>query len=101
MKPEEVLHVRRLPGGLAAGQVAVLTGKQLHDIPLLVKAGLLKPLGHPAPSSVKYFLATDVIEKANDAQWQHKATNCIYRHWRRENERRRRKNQTSILKPKE
>jgi hypothetical protein len=28
-----------------------------HDIPTLVRAGLLKPLGRPTPNAVKYFAA--------------------------------------------
>ena len=84
MKPEhfELLMARRLPGKLVGEQAAVLLGCQPHDIPVLVAAKHLTPLGNPATCCVKYFAAADVVAKAADHKWLHRATACIYRHWR-------------------
>jgi hypothetical protein len=43
-------------------EAAVFLGLCSHDIPILVAHGLLKPLGNPVQSSVKYF-ATVVLEE--------------------------------------
>jgi hypothetical protein len=37
-------------------------GRQPHDVPLLVAARLLKPLGNPAPNGVKYYAAVEIVE---------------------------------------
>jgi len=46
-----------LPARLDAEQVAWVLNYQPHDVPVLVAARLLKPLGNPQPNSVKYFAA--------------------------------------------
>jgi hypothetical protein len=71
----------RLPGRLNPAQSANLLGFQPHDIPILVEARLLKPLGNPRPHSVRFFCATEIQELALNRQWLGKATNAIYQHW--------------------
>lgn len=78
----------RLPGTLLAEQVSALFGFQPHDIPVLVAAKLLVPLGNPTPTSVKHFAASDVVAKAANRKWLHRAVNCIYRHWRKNHQHR-------------
>jgi hypothetical protein len=39
----------RLPARLTAEQTAWVLGCQPHDVPILMAARLLKPLGHPPP----------------------------------------------------
>jgi hypothetical protein len=36
------------------------------DVPILVAARLLKPLGNPPPNSVKYFAASELFEQMKD-----------------------------------
>ena len=63
---KEFLSVLRLPPArVVAEEAAWLLGFAPHDIPLLVNAGLLKPLGHPPASGTKYF-ATAMLLKLRD-----------------------------------
>lgn len=82
MNPENLLHVRRLPSRLNAEGVAVLVGCAVHDIPVVVRTGLLKPLGSPASNSVKYFASSETEAKISDVKWCARATNCLYNYWR-------------------
>ncbi len=74
-----LLGLRRLPARLTSEQIAIVLGFQVHDIPALVKAGLLKPLGGGLRNSVKYFAAIDVDQKSNDAKWLDRATKAVSR----------------------
>jgi len=76
-----LLSARRLPARLHTQAAALVLGFQEHDIPILIRAKLLKPLGNPAANAVKYFAAVDVEECARDAAWLNKATVTISRHW--------------------
>lgn len=60
----------------------MLIGCLPHDIPILTRAGLVKPLGSPAPNAVKYFSAAELLKKLDDDRWSTKITNTLYRHWR-------------------
>jgi len=63
---KEFLSVLRLPPArVVAEEAAWLLGFAPHDIPLLVNAGLLKPLGQPPASGTKYF-ATAMLLKLRD-----------------------------------
>jgi hypothetical protein len=77
--PLELLSARRLPARLTAEQVAEVLGFKAHDIPLLVRAGLMKPLGGGPRNSVKYFHADEVEGLARDRRWLDKATRTISR----------------------
>jgi hypothetical protein len=79
---EFLLNCRRLPCRLTAEQVAVLVGCQPHDIPILVRAKLLKALGDPAPNSTKWFAATDLESKLADEKWVGRVTATLYAYWR-------------------
>ena len=60
---------------------------QSHDIPALVNARLLKPLGNPSPNSTKYFATSDVLEMTKDRGWLVKVSNTICQHWQKQNAR--------------
>lgn len=75
----------QLPARLMAEQVAVMLNCQPHDVPVLVAARLLKPLGNPPPNSVKYFAAAEVVEQAKDRTWLAKVTNALNQHWQKKN----------------
>lgn len=86
-----LLSVRRLPGRLTAGQVACLLNCAEHDLPALLKAKLLKPLGHPAPNAVKFFATADVLQQSADRAWLAKVTQTICGHWQAKNARKKTK----------
>ena len=73
----------QLPARLLAEQVAVVLNCQPHDVPVLVAARLLKPLGNPPPNSVKFFAAAEVVEQAKDRAWLAKVTNALNQHWQK------------------
>jgi hypothetical protein len=73
------------PARLTVEQVAYVLNCQPHDVPVLVAARLLKPLGSPADNCAKYFPAVEIIELARDRGWLGKMTNAVYQHWRTKN----------------
>ena len=75
----------KLPARLTAEQVAWALNCQPHDVPILVVARLLKPLGNPTLNSVKYFSAEDILELSRDRAWLAKVTNAVVQHWRQKN----------------
>ena len=78
----------QLPVRLNAEQASWVLNCQPHDIPALMVARLLKPLGNPAQNSVKFFATADVLELAKDRSWLVKLTNTINQHWQKKNARR-------------
>jgi hypothetical protein len=77
----------QLPVRLTAEQAGWVLNCQAHDIPALVNARLLKPLGTPSQNGAKYFSTVDVLEKAKDSSWLIKVTNTICQHWQHQNAR--------------
>ena len=77
----------QLPTRLTAEQAAWVLNCQAHDVPVLVTARLLKPLGNPQPNCVKYFAAAEVLEFAKDRSWLAKVTNAVSHHWMQKNQR--------------
>lgn len=63
---------------------------QKHDVPVLIAAKLLKPLGKPAPNSIKFFATADVLALGQDAAKLAKMTQVIYDHWQNKNARKKR-----------
>ena len=56
-----------------------------HDIPALVAAKLLKPLGNPAANSIKFFATADLLESIKDRNWLVRVSATIYQHWHKKN----------------
>lgn len=81
----ELLNLRRLPAMLNMAQTAVMLGLAEHDIPVLVRHGLLVPLGNPPPNAVKSFATTQVLELAGELAQLAKIRNAVYEHWREKN----------------
>lgn len=71
---------QRLPARLAAHQVAKVLGMQPEDIPILVRARLLRPLGSPPANGSKFYAACRVVEHAHDEKWLARASDAIVRH---------------------
>jgi hypothetical protein len=88
MRDDQLQFLRlsgQLPARLTADQAAWVLNCQPHDVPVLVLARLLKPLGNPQPNSVKYFAAAEVLELSKDRAWLAKVTNAIGQHWKQKN----------------
>jgi hypothetical protein len=75
----------QLPARLTAEQAAWVLNCQPHDVPILVAARLLKPLGNPPPHSVKYVATPELLEQVKDRAWLAKATNALNQHWQKRN----------------
>ncbi len=85
---EQFLNLRRIPARLKAEDAALLLGFSPHEIPILVARGLLKPLGNPPLTGVKYFSSHSLEELRRDEKWLAKASDCIVRYWQEVNKNR-------------
>jgi len=75
------------PARLTVEQTAWVLNCQAHDIPVLVSARLLRPLGNPPANGTKYFSTEEVLELAKDRSWLAKITNTVCQHWKNKNAR--------------
>ena len=75
------------PARLTAEQAACVLNCQPHDIPTLVAAKLLKPLGNPPPNGIKFFATSDLLESIKDRNWLARVSAAICQHWQRKNAR--------------
>jgi hypothetical protein len=73
------------PARLNVEQVAWVLGCQVHDVPVLMAAKLLKPLGNPPQNGVKFFATTELVELMKERNWLAKVTIAINQHWHRKN----------------
>ena len=85
---ERFLNLRHFPARMTIEEVAAFFRMSPHDIPILVADGLLKPLGDPVQSSVKYFATAVLEELAQNVDWLHQATAALQGHWAMKNARR-------------
>jgi len=77
----------QLPARLTAEQAAWVLNCQVHDMPALVAAKLLKPLGNPPVNGIKFFATADLLEQVKDRSWLARMSATIYQHWQRKNAR--------------
>ena len=75
----------QLPVRLTAEQAGWVLNCQPHDIPALIHARMLKPLGNPSANGTKYFATADLLEIAKDRSWLVKMTTAINTHWQKQN----------------
>jgi hypothetical protein len=90
MREEQYQFLRllgRLPARLTAEQAAWMLNCQPHDVPILVAAKLLKPLGNPPVNGIKYFATADLLDSSKDSHWLVRMSAAIYQHWRKKNTR--------------
>jgi hypothetical protein len=88
MKEEQQQFLRllgQLPARLTAEQTAWVLNCQPHDIPALVAAKLLKPLGNPPANGIKFFSTADLLESTQDRNWLVRMSATIYQHWHKQN----------------
>jgi hypothetical protein len=80
-----LLLLGELPARLTAEQAAWVLNCQPHDVPILVAARLLKPLGNPPANGIKFFSTAELLEQMQDRAWLVKVTNAVCQHWQRKN----------------
>src|SRR6266850_5408437 len=85
-RKEFLLVIQMPPARLDVQETAWYLGFMPHDIPVLVRAGLLKPLVR-SPQAVKYFATATLAKLREDTQWLTKASEAITKHWRTKNKR--------------
>jgi len=84
---KSLLSLVTLPARLNRTQAADYLGFEPDHITLLIKAGLLKPLGRPKPNSDKYFATVKLAELRQNEEWLSRATSYIGQHWNDKNAR--------------
>ena len=87
MNQSEFLNLKTFPARLTSDQTAWLIGCQPHNIPALVAAKQLKPLGNAPANAVKYFCAAEVLELCKDRNWLARVTTAVQNDWARRNAR--------------
>jgi hypothetical protein len=79
------MNLRRLPGRLTYEQVAAIGGFEPHQIPILVAAKLIPPLGEPPTNARKFFARDDILARVSDARWLARASDALVDHWAQRN----------------
>jgi hypothetical protein len=85
MNEKSTLFLRRLPARLNVDQAAEILGFLPHELTVLLKAGLLKPLGKPAPNGHKFFSAVEISALSENLEWLDKATRTVAKCWKDRN----------------
>jgi hypothetical protein len=75
------------PARLTVEQVAWLLGCQPHDVPVLVAAKFIKPLGNPPQNGTKFFATAELVEQMKERNWLARMSNAISQHWHKKNKR--------------
>jgi hypothetical protein len=83
---EQFLNLKTHPARLKVEEVAWYLGFAAHEITILMSEGLLKPLGHPPMTGVKYFATSGLEELRRDTKWLARASDCIVQYWKVRNE---------------
>jgi hypothetical protein len=84
---QEFLNLTHPPARLSAEEASWFLGFSPQEIPVLVAAGLLKPLGHPARNGPKYFCTAELEELRRDRKWLARASDAIVGYWQNRNSR--------------
>jgi hypothetical protein len=85
----EFLSWKIAPARLNATQAAWYLGFEPHEIPILIAASLLKPLGHSARNGTKFFSTQALDQLRRDEKWLARASDAICEYWRERNARNR------------
>ena len=88
---KDFLFLSTPPARLGVNETAWLLGFNEHDIPVLVAAGLLRPLGRPTASGSKFFATVELQNLRSDTRWLARASDAMVNHWRNKNAGRRNK----------
>src|SRR4051794_13811507 len=69
-----------MKGRINYEETAALLGVKPGDIPVLIAARLIRPLGHPpSGNSVKYFAYVDILKKVEDEHFLSRMQDALYR----------------------
>jgi hypothetical protein len=74
-----------VPARLTMTEAAWLLGFHHHDMPILIAAGILRPLGNPSPNSTKYLATVEIDELRQDKKFLDRATRALQAHWTKKN----------------
>jgi len=85
MNEKSPLQWRRLPARLDAGQTAEVLGFLSYELAVLMRQGLLRPLGRPASNGHKFFCTAEIMELSQNREWLDKATRAVAKCWRDKN----------------
>jgi hypothetical protein len=85
MNDKSILFLPRLPARLDVRQASEILGFLPHELTVLLKSGLLKPLGKPAANGHKFFSAVEISALSQDREWLDKATRAVAKHWKERN----------------
>jgi hypothetical protein len=77
---------QRLPARIGVEGTSKRLGFAPYEIPILVKARLLKPLGKPSQNSRRWFATVEIEQLAQDREWLDKATRVIAEHFHEKSE---------------
>jgi hypothetical protein len=81
----QFLNLRNIPARLTSEEAGWFLGFPAHAMPILVAAGLLKPLGQPVPNATKYYATITLCDLKQDANWLFRASKEITQYWRTKN----------------
>lgn len=89
MNPDksQFLNLKSAPARLNIEEAAWFLGFLPHEIPVLMAAKLLKPLGKPAVNGGKYFALVELDRLRLSSVWLAKASDAIVIYWRLKNSR--------------
>lgn len=82
---QQFLNLKTLPARLDVQEAAWYLGFASHDMPILGRAGLLKPLGRPPTNGVKHFATAALANLHADPQWLARASDAVVKHWQSKN----------------
>ena len=87
MNPERqhFLNLHSKPGRFTSEEAAWFLGFTPHELPMIMGAGLLKPLGRPSDNGCKYFSLVELDKLKQDPVWLAKACDAIIKYWKDRN----------------
>lgn len=85
---EQFLNLKTFPARVRVEEAALLLGFSVREMPILAAAGLLKPLGHPPITGVKYYAVKAIDELRRDEKWLARASDYIVEYWQNMNAKR-------------
>jgi len=80
MTRKEMLQLPRIVGRLDLEDASALLNVQPYEASVLVRLGILRPLGSPKQNSRRWFAAVDILALASDAKALDRCTRAIARH---------------------
>ena len=82
---KQFLTLTILPAILSQQETAWYLGFRRHNIPRLVEAGVISPLGRPKPNSVKLFALADLERVRTDPKKLSRAVDSVQSGWKTKN----------------